>query len=497
METNKWCQVLGIETPHLEAVKDHREAKPYSLLIVALLERGEAMTLPQVAARFAEAGVTDERQALPSLKRCRPGRAPVYRDGDLYHLDPHDAELDLWVFRLGLRPPRYPRLRVARPEPAPSPGLDTSLRIDELDEAWKDASLSNWSAQRLALAVLDAAGGPMAPEAVVSFVEKRARWHVLSADSPTFKRHDCPVKTLDDGRWTVAPDAAKKLEATRKAVRDRVEVARRSAAMRPDLSVFVATGKAADRRRAAHGAELAEMSRALLVGFPAPSPQAVALLDVGEHDITTYVGDELQALRERLATFDIIGAVEVRALLRALDYDPGDQRLAELGPPQKSKKLNKRGRTLKITTAMLIQGSCGISKPFGDEKVLAGYLANEQHTKLRRRLEADAKSLHALYEYGRLHGTVRLRWGFLDERIPAPWVHRDEPTIYEMEKTAFERGAPLEVVVGSAPGWSDPWSRAQWVEVEQDEPGWHRWLIDENGDIVDPLDVQLARIPER
>jgi hypothetical protein len=45
---------------------------------------------------------------------------------------------------------------------------------------------------------------------------------------------------------------------------------------------------------------------------------------------------------------------------------------------------------------------------------------------LHRRLEADAKALLALYQYGRLHGAVRLRWGFLDEMIPAPWVHRDE-----------------------------------------------------------------------
>jgi hypothetical protein len=60
-----------------------------SLLIVALLERGELMTLEAAAARFAAAGITSTAdEALASLKRCKPARAPIYRDGDSYALDP-------------------------------------------------------------------------------------------------------------------------------------------------------------------------------------------------------------------------------------------------------------------------------------------------------------------------------------------------------------------------------------------------------------------------
>jgi len=47
-----------------------------------------------------------------------------------------------------------------------------------------------------------------------------------------------------------------------------------------------------------------------------------------------------------LAGYEIIGAVDVRALLRTLNIDPGERRLAELGPPQKTRQLNRRGRTL-------------------------------------------------------------------------------------------------------------------------------------------------------
>jgi hypothetical protein len=53
---------------------------------------------------------------------------------------------------------------------------------------------------------------------------------------------------------------------------------------------------------------------------------------------------------------------------------------------------------------MLVRGSCGISRPFGEEKVLRAYLREEDDTRFRRRLEADAKSLFALYQY---RSTVR------------------------------------------------------------------------------------------
>ncbi len=221
----------------------------------------------------------------------------------------------------------------------------------------------------------------------------------------------------------------------------------------------------------------------------------VALLERGEPtrwEIPTYMGEDITRSKPKLADYDVLAAVDVRALLRALRFEPGERRLAELGPPQKTRQLNERARTLKITTTLLVRGSCGISRPFGDEKALHTYLREGESTKLRRRLEADARSLYALYQYGRLHGAVRLRWGFLDERLPAPWVHRDEHTLYHLMKRAYEIPAPLEVVVGSAPSWADPWSRVRRAYVEQDEGGWRFWLVDEQGYVIDEADVQAA-----
>lgn len=489
-----WCQTLGIASPRLEAVAGHREANTFALLLVALLERDEPATLADVAARFDEAGIADRASALVALRRCRPGRPPVHREGDLYALDPHDEDLALWVFQLGLRPPRVvvPRTVV---DPAPLPGPDVALSVAELDEAWTGASLHSWSAQRLAVAVLDAHGGPLAPAEVVAAVSGRTKWHVLRAEVASFRYGGSPIEVLADGRWAIRSASEAALLQARVAVRERVALARRHAAMRPDPAALAASRAEWEQKRAAHGAELAAMSRALLVAFPPARPQAVALLDVEAHEITTFVGDELASLGSRLARYEILGAMDVRNLLRALDFDPGKRRLAELGPPQKSMRLNKSGRTLKITTALLVQGSCGISSPFGDAKRLTEYLASGDLTKLRRRLEADVKSLHALYEYGRLHGAVRLRWGFLDERIAAPWVHHDERRLYDLKTSALAMNVPLEVVAGSAPGWSDPWSRVRLAYVEKHHTGWGTRLVDEHGVPINEADVQRARLP--
>ena len=451
MTSNEWCRALGIAPPAIGAVAGHSAANTYALLIVALLERGGPMTLDEVAERFEAAGIAKHWRARLSLRRCKPGRPPVYREGDLYHLDPHDSRLRSWVFELGLHPPTEVLPGRTAPAPASLPGPDIALTASELDEAWKDACLTNWSMQRLVVAVLDAHGSPMAPAEAIQAVDRRTPRHLLRESAARFSRQGCAVEVLEDGRWGLAADADPALRSTRTAVRERIALARRNAALRPDPAETEKRLAEIDARRAAHGAELAKLRRALLVAFPPASPKTAALLDIAEHQIATFVGDELDELRSRLPAYDIIGAVDARGLLGALGFEPGARRLVELSPPRKSKQLNRRGRTLKITTALLVQGSCGISRPFGDKKKLAEYLAKGELTKLRRRLEADVKSLYALHEYGRLHGTLRLRWGFLDERIPAPWVDYDEPGLHCLMKSALANNIPLEVVVGSAP----------------------------------------------
>ena len=325
---NPYCDTLGIELPRLERVRNHPGATTFSLLIVALLERGGPMTLAEVAERLEQAGVGRAEEVMHSLRRCRPARAPVWRDGDHYGLDPHDAELDLRVFMLGLRPPRFsPPMR---PQPAPLPKPDQRLTLAELDEAWKNAPLYSLSRQRLVLAVLDAHDEPMAPEKVISFVAARTGYHGLTADSAKFKRKGSSVEVRTDGRWAIAP-GSDALVSARTAVRQRLVMARRWSSCQSDPAEIEARQRVLEEERNAHAGDLARLRRVIIHGFPAESPAMIVLLDVGERTLHTFGREELGVVRQRLEQYDVIAAIDVRSFLRAIDYAPGQRRLADLG----------------------------------------------------------------------------------------------------------------------------------------------------------------------
>jgi hypothetical protein len=489
-----WSEILGITTPELEKVKGHSEANTYVLLLVALLERGAPMTLEEVAGRFEAAGVEASGQALGSLKRCKPARPPVYRVGDRYCLDPYDEDLSLWVFRLGLRPPKVAAAPRPRTEPPPLPGPEVALSRAELDQGWRDASLRSWSAKRLTLAVLDANGGPMTPREVVDAVGSRTRWHSLSLDCGiAFQRKNSTVDVLPDGRWAIGARAGRDLEATRKALRKRIEGSRQHPAPM-DPEDLARRQRAAARQRAERARALAGLKRALLYAYPAVQPAGVALLDVGAATISTFIGQELQGLGEALAAYDLIAAMEVRALLEGLGLDFDRWRLHELVPHQKTARLAS-GRRVTLSLPHLIQSCCGISDAFGDEEKLGRWLAEGKEGYARRRLTGSASALGALYHYGRLQRALRPRPGGTGERIPIAWSDRDEPGLGELKRAALQRGLPLEVVLGPAPALDAPWAAARRVNVVTGPRGWHTWLLDEERRDVEDGDVQRARLP--
>lgn len=98
------------------------------------------------------------------------------------------------------------------------------------------------------------------------------------------------------------------------------------------------------------------------------------------------------------------------------------------------------------------------------------YLDCGETGKLRRRLESDTKSLFAFYNYGVLHRAVRLRWGFLDELLPVDWAVPGDPRLYDVLKACQASGTHMDMVWGSAPGWTEPWSRAKRVSIVKVEP---------------------------
>jgi len=134
---------------------------------------------------------------------------------------------------------------------------------------------------------------------------------------------------------------------------------------RPDSAELEASHRVCEKRREEYAAELSGRRRAIVHAFPARQPVAAVLVDLAAHELWTFIGDELGTVRDRLAAYEGLAGVDIRAVLRALGFHPGERRLADLAPPQKSMTLSRSGRTLRITTAVLVQGSCEISRPFG------------------------------------------------------------------------------------------------------------------------------------
>jgi hypothetical protein len=249
---------------------------------------------------------------------------------------------------------------------------------------------------------------------------------------------------------------------------------------------------AGERRQQALAA--ARLRRAVLRVLPgAGAPGALTVLDSEARAIATMVGDEVTEAAAVLERFDLLAGTAVRDTLQALGLEPDRWRLVELGPPRKTRRLNRWGRVLRITPELLVGGTTGISRPLGAPQRMARYLAAGERTRLVRRLESDAKALHAFYRYGVLHGCVRLRWGFLDEALPVEWAQPGEPHLHEVLRGAQETGQALDVVVGAAPGWSEPWARARRVEIVSLD-AWHVTLRAAGTTYpVDQRDIQAVR----
>ncbi len=78
----------------------------------------------------------------------------------------------------------------------------------------------------------------------------------------------------------------------------------------------------------------------------------------------------------------------------------------------------------------------------------------------------DLKALWRLYECGCLHGFVRLKWGFLDQLLyVSSWRVGHLPKLWDVLPEAARTREILEVVLGSPPGWEEPWSRGLRVRI--------------------------------
>ena len=189
---------------------------------------------------------------------------------------------------------------------------------------------------------------------------------------------------------------------------------------------------------------------------------ALTLLDVDQRTLETHYHETVFSVATKLNEYTVVIGLNPRSLMDELGIkDVLPWRLIDLAHHPKSKQINKRGRKLAITTELLITSSTGISKPLGDPIKMHHYWRDGKRTALTKRLESDAKSLFAFYSYGALQNSICLRWGFLSEGYLAEWGIPGEPSLYDFMRQKMVTAEPIEFVRGTAPGWSEPWSRGK------------------------------------
>jgi hypothetical protein len=359
-----------------------------------------------------------------------------------------------------------------RPPPPAPPPIDVAspLREEELVPLEEDRE-PRWSRRRLLLAFLDAAGGEAKLEEAV--VELRSRFGLVSPRDLERALAEAPgvVDLGEDGVLRLNRDHPSLAE-VRLLLREPVE---RKAWEAKQKAAAEQRARVRDREEGVRRRErwrwYAAARKALVNPlFDGDRLLAAAVLDPDSR--TFRHTSEPDVLRGWVEGAEVVAGLDVRPTVERLGVDPNSRHLVDLGPPVRSRRLNRAGRTLRITPDLILRSTLDVSRPLGEPDRLARYAIEGSTTRLRRRLEADLKALWALYRYGQLHGCVRLRWGFLDEQLGVGWNEDWVPTLYRLLEEASETGRLVEVVAFHPPSWSDPWSRRRALRVERSDREW-------------------------
>ncbi len=464
MTEQTYTERLGVPRPVLEKLVGRPELKLVDLLVACLFERGGPMAPEEVAERLGGLGVTSRTGDLPlSLQRAASSVSSVYRDEEgrfCFALDcpEHELHWRLLQLRVGERAPAS-RPRRQTQEPTPLPPDTQPLTAEEAADgvAWA----GTLSGLRQVAAVLDVAGGgPLSLEVIRECLEAwKPRGYRVNWEMPwTWVRP--PVRQLDDGRLALDREAPA-LRATRRTIREG-GAKERAYRERETRSEEIQARYAEERRDrlARSRQEAAARRRVVLHAVPSKGEVGAAvLLDPETREIETFVGEELARLPECLAGHDLVVGIQPEKALDRLGIEPGgDWILVDLDRPQKTKSLPGRGRRLlRITNEMLMAGTLEARRPLGDDATYRRQLAEGPPSRVRRRLEADAKNLWAYYRFGVLNSAVTLRWGGFDETIPAYWSRPGYPSIEQLGREVMATGGLLDLVVGAPPSWDDPW----------------------------------------
>ena len=490
---------LGLPVPDLDTALTHPEVKVAHLMALAVLEAGGPLSLEAIAERIGRLALPPRLAAAchpASLRKAWHGQSPLVRD-------PVDSRfsLDLLAHR-ELRyiayladPLRAPAAR-ARPEEFRQPPDSEPLSQIEVDAAFRDRTLYSYSSIRRAAAVLEASGGgPLSLEEINRrLAAPGSRGAGIDERAITLWQSDL-VGLGPDGMLRLnpaSPDTAafrrdvRRMACARLRQRAEAEAAR---AWRAEHEVVRADE---DRR----DMDEARRARRALVHIVAVDglPRAAAVIDAKAREQRLFIGNAVSELPAHLDAFDFLAGVNLRPSLRSIGLDPDRWWLAELRPTQRTLRPSERG-AVAVSLPAMVQATTGRRRVPADASAWTPLVAARSTTNLAARLEEEAQALFALYEYGALHGGVRVRRRPGDRLLPVAWSLRGDADFEAFVSASTRHWLPVEIVVGPSTVLADPWSAAATVTiVERDRDV----LFVREGDevrAIDPADIRAIRLP--
>jgi hypothetical protein len=494
---NRYCLHLGIPVPRVEDVAARPQVTLFQLVVVALLEHGGPMTVDEIASRLDRASLPAHLarvDVVVAAKKAWHGQPPLVRDGDdRLALDLLSSAFREIEFVAGLRPPAVPR---EAPGDFRLPGDDEPLSQSEVTAAFSGRVLGGYSSIRRAAAVLEAWGSPQALDDIETRLRALTqRGGRIDGAAVRAWRTDL-VAVGPDGLLRLNP-VSSQIGAFRRDIRRMAANRLRASAQSRDVRV---RWHEQERRRLEEERDLMvharQTRRALLHMVPPGQPaRAAVVIDLHDRAAQVFAGEDLPMLAARLGEFDFLAGVDLRISLRAIGLDPERWLLAELRPVQRTFRPADRSK-VPVTLPAVVQATTGVERVPADAATWGRLLDPKRPHDVAERLAAEARVLCLLYQYGALHGGVRVRARPGDRLVPVEWGLRGDPDMYTVLDAAMRASAHVDLVMGAHPESGEPWTHAVRAGIA-DREGQHL-VIRMPGDLqsVNMNDVFAIRVAD-
>ncbi|HOC17939.1 MAG TPA: plasmid pRiA4b ORF-3 family protein [Vicinamibacterales bacterium] len=503
---NRYCDRLHIPVPDLDVAVRYPTLSVADLMALAVLEAGRPLAVDEIAARLARLDLptrlrrAGDPAALPKAWR---GQGPLVRDpvNGLFYLD---LLSHYEIGHLAFVGNAERQAAVMREPPQVSQPPDTvPLSQEEVDTAFEGRDLgpfSSVSSLRQAAAILEAAGGgPLSLDEVNDRLTRFSQFARLDERAVKAWRTNL-VRVEDDGSLRLersSPDLPGMRRDIRRLAVSTLRERAWSAGFQSKEAELDIEREARDRRDME---EARRTRRAFLhVVVLDRIARAAAVIDVARRELRSFIGSALREVPAHLEGYDFLAGLDLRPSLRALGLDPDRWWLAELRPSQRTFRPAGTGRALPVELRSIVQATTNRRGAPANPKEWKSLLTGRSPARLEARLARDADALFALYEYGSLHGGVRMRRRQGEALLPVSWSMRGDFDFWSVVEASIRRLVPVHLVVGYPAGLSpEPYKDAVPVTIVEREMNGRTLYVraGEDGVIaMDRADVAAIGLP--